>query len=108
MNDRLEYLRQLEKNSPDDAFVKYAMALEFVKREQNQDAHDVFKLLAEKFSDYVATYYQFGKLLENMNRANEAIAIYKTGITMATKSNDHHAANELKQALSILTDDDDF
>lgn len=106
--DRLNYLRELEKNKPDDAFVKYAIALEYVKRGQDEEAHDVFKMLTEKFNDYVATYYQFAKLLEKMNRKDDAIRIYRDGIRVATNAKDHHAANELKQALLLLTDDDDF
>lgn len=56
--------------------------------------------------DYLATYYQLGKLLEEVGKTEEAIEVYKRGRELAKKTKDVKAMGELSEALMILDEGD--
>lgn len=96
----------LEKN-PNDPFLNYAAALEYRKENERAKALRLLKKLTEKHPDYLPTYYQLGKMLEEKGKADEAIAVYRTGHELARKNNDAKTMGELSEALLILDADVD-
>jgi tetratricopeptide (TPR) repeat protein len=60
--------------------------------------------------NYIATYYQLGKLYESLNDSEKAIEIYKKGIKIAQKSENKKTLLELQEAYNMLIeiDEDDF
>ena len=48
---------------------------------------------------YVGLYYHLGKLLERLERIEEAVSVYRDGIGIATRLKDLHARSELQSAL---------
>jgi tetratricopeptide (TPR) repeat protein len=102
--ERLALIREMLKQNPGDPFLKYAAALEHKK---TGDVHTALTYLTElsvDVPDYLATYYQLGKLHEEHNRLNEAIEIYQMGILVAEKQGDNKALSELREALFMLED----
>jgi len=97
--DRLESLRTFHLEDPDDPFIRFALGSELSKREQFDDALRIFKDLVDDVPDYIGTYYHLGKLLEQMDRTNEALQIYRTGIERAGVLGEQHARAELQSAL---------
>ncbi len=105
MNTRLEKLKEMEKQKPDDAFVKFAIAQEYVGMSEDVSALSYFEIVLKKFPEYVPTYYQLGKLYERNNEIKQAIEIYEKGVLAAKAANDLKTAGELNEALILLEDE---
>jgi tetratricopeptide (TPR) repeat protein len=99
MPDRLEQLLQFYEDDPDDAFTRFALAREYLKRGETQKALSFFEELREDDPEYVGTYYHLGKLYEKLDRPDDAEATYEAGIGQAEKQRDQHARSELQDAL---------
>ena len=97
--DRLETLLTYYKDDPDDAFTRFAIATEYLKRNDSEKACIFFEELVRDNPSYVGTYYHLGKLYQSLNRNDEAIATYQKGIQVATEARDLHARAELQDAL---------
>jgi tetratricopeptide (TPR) repeat protein len=100
--DRLQILLQYIKDDPEDPFCKYALALEYIKRNEIQEAQSILEQLISNNADYLAAYYQLGKLLEFNKMNGAAIAIYREGILIADSQNNRHTKNELQAAIDNL------
>ena len=99
---RVEQLQLFLKESPEDAFLNYALATEYVGLGDDEKAEGIFRMLLEKHPDYIATYYHLGKLLERKTDKDAAILIYEKGIEKAKKSGERHSLSELQSALLEL------
>jgi Tfp pilus assembly protein PilF len=105
MNTRLEKLKEMEKQKPSDAFVKFAIAQEYVGMNDDITALSHFKSLLETQPGYVPLYFQLGKLYERNEDLKSADDIYSKGITVAKAANDLKTAGELNEALILLEDE---
>lgn len=105
--DRIQRLREFLKDDPDDEFSNFALAHEYVKTNQLQEALDLFLKLKNHNPEYIGVYYHLGKLYEKLDRYNDAQVTYQTGIEIAQRLREHHTANELQQALQELQFDDE-
>jgi len=102
MQDRMERLKAFLKESPDDSFLKHALALEYIKIGNDEEAKTMFESNLDKDAAYVATYYHLGKLLERAGAQQEAIDIYEKGMQVAKAAGDMHSYNELQAAYEDL------
>lgn len=96
----MERIRQLEeflREEPNDPFNHYALALEFLKTDTNR-AQQLFETLAEKFPDYLPTYYPFAHLMIERNQVDQAEALFEKGKEMARKLGDQKTLRELQAA----------
>lgn len=100
--NRIEQLEIFLKETPNDAFLNYALATEYVSMGDDEKAEFIFRDLLEKNPDYVATYYHLGKLLERKQQKNEAMDIYRIGIEKAKSKGEQHSLSELQSALLEL------
>lgn len=100
--DRLEQLFNFLKTSPDEPFILYAIASEYVKRNDLTKALYYFQELVDKRPDYVGTYYHFGKLYEALGRKEEAVETYQKGMLAAKQMNDTHAFSELRTVYNSI------
>lgn len=102
---RIEALRGFLSEDPDDSFSRYALAIEYGKLGQEADAIREFETVIDKDPDYVATYYQLGKVFERIGRIEDAEKTYRAGITVAGRAGDGHTKEELQAALEALADE---
>ncbi len=102
MSDRLSQLIALSKEMPDDTFLKYGIALEYVSRNEDTKALLYFQEIHQNQSKYLANYYQLGKLYERISDFEAATTIYNEGIEVAKNQKDRHTQNELQSALDEL------
>jgi len=105
-NNRLDMITEMLVKNPEDTFLNYAAALEHKKRNKPKKAITIFKKIVNMDPDYLATYYQLGKLLEEVGKTEEAIEVYKRGRELAKKTKDVKAMGELSEALMILDEGD--
>jgi len=108
MKSRIEQLQELLKDDINDSFLKYALALEYVKVRENDTARDCFLELIKEDKNYVASYYQLGKLYESLNEVEKAMEIYKNGIEIAQKSENKKTLLELQEAYNMLIEIDEL
>ena len=100
--NRIEVLRGFLNDNPNDSFSRYALALEYVKLGQNDEALREFESVVKNDPGYVATYYQLGQLYQKLGQKHEAEKTLRTGITVAAKAGDEHTRSELEAALEAL------
>ncbi|HTI61796.1 tetratricopeptide repeat protein [Mucilaginibacter sp.] len=106
---RLEKLLEFLKNEPDDEFLQYALATEYLRLNDTVKALEYYEKLVNEHPGYVGTYYHLGKLYEALNRKDDAIKIYERGMEAAQKKRDNHAFAELKVVYQEATGfDDDY
>jgi len=98
MPDRLDQLLTFYEEDPNDNFVRFALAQEYLKREDTDRALGLFEELVDTDPDYVGTYYHLGKLYEKLDRTDDAIQTYKDGIAVAREQRDTKNLSELQDA----------
>jgi tetratricopeptide (TPR) repeat protein len=101
--DRIAKLQEYLKAKPDDSFLRHALALEYVKTGNDEEARALFTEILETEPAYTGSYYHLGKLLERMGRTEEAIAWYEKGMAACQQAGDRHAYGELRGAYEELT-----
>jgi uncharacterized protein HemY len=93
---RIFQIQEFLKESPNDPFLLHALALEYIKQDNDAEAQKVFEQNKENAPQYVATYYHLGKLFERAGATEKAIEIYALGMDVAKAQGDQHAFSELR------------
>ncbi len=101
--DRVEKIKEMLIENPDDSFLCHALALEYIKIGKDEDARRLFETLLNREPGYIGSYYHLAKLLERIGETNEAIRIYEKGMEEAKKAGDNHSLSELRSAFEELT-----
>lgn len=96
---RLDALLQFHAEDPNDAFVRFAVASEYLKEGNLHEALAWFERLVRDKPEYVGTYYHLGGLHARLDHTSDAVRTYQLGIEEARRQGDHHARSELERAL---------
>jgi tetratricopeptide (TPR) repeat protein len=100
--DRIDQLRKFIAASPDDAFPRYALALELKSKGDAAAAAAEMEELLRRKPDYLAAYLQLGMLLQALGKAGAAREALVRGQAVAQKQGNTHTLSELTQALESL------
>lgn len=103
MSTRIEQLTAFLSESPSDNFLIHALALEYAKAGDFNNAKAYFEKNLALDKSYIATYYHLGKLYENNGMEKAAIDIYHKGMQVAQTIGDQHAFSELRSVYEELT-----
>ncbi|MBO6793023.1 MAG: hypothetical protein JJ895_03865 [Balneolaceae bacterium] len=90
------------KNNPADLFSKFALALELINIQKNDEAILLFEDIILRDPEYVGVYYHLGGQYQFKNENIKAIETYKQGIAVAERLRDVHAKSELATALLTI------
>ena len=101
---RIEKLLEYLKANDKDSFLQHALALEYIKVGNDEEARKLFNDILLREPTYVGSYYHLAKLLERVGDNPKAIRIYERGMLEAKKAGDNHAYNELQAAYDDLVD----
>ncbi|ULQ53757.1 tetratricopeptide repeat protein [Flavihumibacter fluvii] len=101
--ERIQKLQEYLQASPQDSFLKHALALEYIKLGEEIRARGLFEEILLADPGYTGSYYQLAKLLERLNETQLAISWYEKGMAAAQKAGDQHTYGELRSALEELT-----
>jgi tetratricopeptide (TPR) repeat protein len=108
--NRLEKLLEFIKNEPNDEFLKYALATEYLRLNQVDKSLQYYEDLVNNHPQYSGTYYHLGKLYEALDRKDDAVKIYEKGMEITKAKRDNHAFSELqavyREAIGYNDDDD--
>ena len=102
MSNRLEALKDLVAQKPDDSFLRYGLAMEYANSGNLEQAVREYRALLDVNSDYAAAYYHGGQTLEKLGRREEAREMYRRGIQVTSRTGDLHTRSELQAALDLL------
>lgn len=101
--DRIEQIKVFLNSTPNDPFLKYALAIEYVGKGNDLEALKIFLELVEKHPDYFATYYHIAKCYERLDKEDKAIEMYELGMNVTKRLGEKHAFGELRSAFEELT-----
>lgn len=99
---RKEQLEALLANDPNDPFLRYGLAMEYVSAGDDLTAARCLTELSQVAPDYVPAYLQAGQALMRLDRLDEARSILQRGIEVARRLGDLHAAGEMEGFLESL------
>ncbi len=100
--DRIEKLNNFLAQTPNDCFLNHALALEYIKLGNEEEAKKCFEKNLLNDANYLATYYHLGKLLERNQQEKEAMKLYEQGMVVAKKAGDMHSYSELQSAFEEI------
>src|SRR5689334_11746851 len=98
--DRIATFKSFIARAPGDPFPRYGLAMELKSRGDLAAAWTACSELLDQFPDYVPTYIMAGGTLVALGRRDEAAAVYRRGIEVASGKADAHARGELETALN--------
>jgi Tfp pilus assembly protein PilF len=102
--EKIEKLRSFLISSPDDPFLKHALALEYIKLGNETEARELFLQILTRDPSYIGTYYHLAQLLERSGETENAKTWYEKGMAAAIQAGDVHAYNELRAAYEDFID----
>jgi len=100
--NRVEQLKIFLADEPNDPFLRYSLALEYLKLEKDKEALEILEKLMSESPDYLPTYYIIGNHYQKINQPDKAIDAYEKGIIIAQIQKNMRTLRELKDALGNL------
>ena len=95
---RFDQLLSFLEKEPNDPFLNYAVAMEYIGKDKKDLAFEKLKYIVELHPKYGATYYHLAKLyLEKEDRENAEIT-FKKGIEITKNNKEQHLLAELQSA----------
>jgi Tfp pilus assembly protein PilF len=102
--EKIDQLKSFLSKSPEDPFLKHALALEWIKLGNESEARKLFLEILERDPSYIGTYYHLARLLERAGETLNAKTWYERGMVASKQAGDKHAYNELQAAYEDLID----
>ena len=103
---RVAALQEILKESPNDAFARYALGLEYSSSGNAEAALAEFDQLLAAHPDYTNGYFMAAQVLERAGRIAEARRRLQQGMDSARQSNNRHALSEMEAMLEGLPGSD--
>jgi tetratricopeptide (TPR) repeat protein len=102
MNNRLEVLKNMVSENPNDSVSRYGLAMEYANSGDLEHAMEEYRALLNVNPNYSAAYYHGGQTLEKLGRREDARTLYRQGIETTTRIGDLHTRSEIQAALDLL------
>jgi len=100
--DRLEALLSMLQTEPNDIFLNYSLALEYVANNSFVLAEEQFLKTLNIQGDYIPAFYHLGKLYEQQEKVEAALNYYNRGLMNAKQQKNNKAVNEFAEAIFML------
>src|SRR5437762_3572393 len=101
---RMAQIEAMLAEDPDDAFLRYGLAMEHAGAGDDAACVEVLRdLIARTAANpYVPAFLQAGQALARLDRVAEACAVLRQGVDEAHKAGDTHAQGEMQGLLDSL------
>ena len=100
--NRLEILKSMVEQNPNDSFSRYGLAMEYANSGSLEKAVEEYEFLLGFNPDYAAAYYHAGQALEKLGQIDDARKMYQRGLDVTRRIGDAHTNSEIQAALDIL------
>ena len=104
--ERIDRLMEFLKANPNDTFVLFALALEYINQGNDEMGLRFFMDILKKDPEYTGVYYHLGKLYERLDQKKQAKETYEEGLRRTT-GKEERSYRELQEALNQLTEPED-
>ena len=101
---RMAQIEAMLAEDPDDAFLRYGLAMEHASAGDDATCVEVLRDLIDRTSakPYIPAFLMAGQALVRLDRIPEACAILRDGIAAAGKAGDTHAQGEMQGLLDSI------
>jgi len=99
---RIEKIESMLRDMPDDAELRYMLAMEHASNGNDAEAVRCFEELMTRCPTYPPGYHQGARALVRLGRIAEARAVLERGVPAAMSKNDAHTAGEMQELLASL------
>jgi predicted Zn-dependent protease len=99
---RKEKLLAMLELDPDDPFLHYALAKEFLSAGDIETGTARLREVIARFSDYHAAHFQLAQTLSDQGATEDARRVTEQGILAARQAGDAHAVSEMTGFLEQL------
>lgn len=100
--DKIEKIKSFMIHTPEDPFLKHALALEYIKIGREGEARELFLEILTRDPSYIGSYYHLAQLMERAGEMENAKSWYEKGMHAAKQAGEVHALNELSAAYEDL------
>jgi Tfp pilus assembly protein PilF len=97
---RFEALKEFLRRDPDDAFTRYALALEYITRGEAGVGMQLLRETVSRDPSYVPAWHMLAQELVKAEQAPDARHAYEEGIRVARSQGDTHAASEMQMEMT--------
>ena len=101
-SERVAMLKQALDANPNDAFARYALAMEYSGASDTEGALSEFQRLLAVNPDYTNAYFMAAQTLARADRIEEARTMLRNGIECAQRTRNQHAMAEMQGMLEEL------
>ena len=99
---RLDAIRNLLRDSPNDIFLLYSLGMELLAAGRAAEAAGQFQRVLELDSQYLAAYRPAAQALQQMGDIASAAGMLRRGLAIAEQAGDAHARDRLRLLLDAL------
>lgn len=99
---KIDGLRQILEQDPQNAFARYGLAMEYVGRGDTESALGEFERLLSDHPEYTAGYFMAAQTLAKAGREAEAKQRLVDGMACARRAGNQHALNEMQAMLDEM------
>jgi predicted Zn-dependent protease len=100
-NTRLQKLVEMLEKHPNDSFLNYALAMEYLGMNDAKMAESTFRRVLELDEENIAAKYQLAQLIQEEHTA-EAILLLESGMKAAKQKGDMKTANEFRSLIDEI------
>ncbi len=102
MKSRKQRFEEMLTDAPDDAELRYGLAMEYVGEGDDAGAVRCFEEIMRRNPNYPPAYHMAGRALLRLSRLEDARRVLERGIQVAQQQRDSHAAGEMQELLDNL------
>jgi Tfp pilus assembly protein PilF len=100
----LDLLNGILERDPANLLARYGLAMEYSQQGAYDNALENFRALMVSNPDYVAAYYQAGRVFQKIGKLQQAREVFEQGIATCDRVGDSHARSELEAALGEVSE----
>jgi predicted Zn-dependent protease len=102
-NTRIDKIRAMLQEDPKDSFLRYTLAMEYRKLDENEKSLELLTQLAyHEEPKYVAAFFMSAQQLVELEQIDEARRFLRDGIEEARRQRNEHAAAEMSELLAEI------
>lgn len=102
--NRIEKIRQMLEDDPQDTFLRYSLAMEQEKIGEHAESEDGLRGLMADSTPYVPAFFMLAQHLARRDQVNDSRTVLRVGIERAREQGNDHAAGEMSEFLASLGD----
>jgi tetratricopeptide (TPR) repeat protein len=99
---RVQQIQTLLENDPDDVFLNFSLAMEWVSAGEHEAAIRQFDRVVELDRNYATAYFRKADVLAGLTRRDEARQTLQIGIEAAERAGDGHLKMKMTERLGQL------